>query len=121
MVTVAVNGWAEPESAWWLNLQINLHWWASKRKARRRGEGAEAPLGLGDRSSLLSSGWSAVPHLGSRMTICVSRLRPAAKLSMSEPQVPSDAIFHNRARSSGFASLALTLRVSLGMSTTASG
>jgi deazaflavin-dependent oxidoreductase (nitroreductase family) len=32
-VTMAMNGWADPEPAWWLNLQVNPEAWVDLREA----------------------------------------------------------------------------------------
>ena len=50
LITPAMNGWADPEPAWWLNLQANpearssFPWFARGDGACRDGRGAAAPL-----------------------------------------------------------------------------
>ena len=50
LVTMAMNGWAEPEPAWWLNLQARpdaivelKDWLPLGARTRGRGRGAGAP------------------------------------------------------------------------------
>jgi hypothetical protein len=52
LVTMAMNGWAEPEPAWWLNLQAHPDATVERKTGTpnrpgsgRRGPGAGAPLG----------------------------------------------------------------------------
>ena len=52
LVTMAMNGWADAEPAWWLNLQahpdatVDLPWWVARRPRTCSGQGrAAAPVG----------------------------------------------------------------------------
>ena len=51
LVTLAMNGWADSEPAWWLNLQaqpdttVKLQWPAGRASARRGRSGARAAVG----------------------------------------------------------------------------
>jgi deazaflavin-dependent oxidoreductase (nitroreductase family) len=42
LVTMAMNGWAQPEPAWWLNLQAHPEAWVQLKNGERRVRGRAA-------------------------------------------------------------------------------
>lgn len=72
LVTPAMNGWADPEPAWWLNLQANPNATVVLPGGERRAVTARAAEGE-ERDRL----WRSLVHLGSAAyTDANARLRP---------------------------------------------
>ncbi len=57
LVTMAMNGWADPEPAWWLNLQANPQATVDVRQGQRRVQGRAA---VGEERSRLWARWSEI-------------------------------------------------------------
>lgn len=57
LVTMAMNGWADGEPAWWLNLQTNPHAWVDIGNGRRSVRGRAA---VGEERSRLWARWREI-------------------------------------------------------------
>jgi deazaflavin-dependent oxidoreductase (nitroreductase family) len=91
LITLAMNGWAEPEPAWWLNLQAHPDVTVELADGRRavRGRAAE-----GEERERLWTGWSAYSGSGADLD-AYAPLRPrGTAVVVLEPRSEGEAAGH---------------------------
>jgi F420H(2)-dependent quinone reductase len=92
LFTLAMNGWGEPEPAWWLNLQANPDVTIDLRDGPRRFRAREA---TGDERARL---WAAMTHVNSNLDGYATRRPRGTAVVVFEPRSDPDAAASQDAR-----------------------